>query len=40
MVEQLELDFGTPDPLPNVTYFDPVLGAIQAPAEIYKSPSK
>ncbi len=37
MVEQLELglEFGTPDPLPNLTYFDPVLGAIQAPADLH-----
>lgn len=37
MVEQLELEleYKTPDPLPSVTYFDPILGAIQAPANLY-----
>lgn len=34
-MEQLELDFGTPDPLPNVTYFDPVLGPIQGPPDLH-----
>lgn len=34
-MEQLELDFGTPEPSPTVTFFDPVLGAIQAPADLY-----
>jgi len=36
VAEQLELDFGTPDPLPSVTYFDPVLGPIQGPADLHK----
>lgn len=37
MVEQLELElsFETPDPLPSVTFFDPILGAVQAPADLY-----
>lgn len=36
-MEQLELglEFGTPDPLPSVTYFDPIFGATQAPANLY-----
>ena len=34
--EQLELDLSfTPEPSPTVTYFDPVLGAVQVPADLY-----
>lgn len=35
MGEQLMLDFSTPDRSPTVTYFDPILGAIEAPADLY-----
>lgn len=35
VAEQLELDFGTPDPLPSVTYFDPILGPIKGPANLH-----
>lgn len=36
-VEQLELGLEfEPEPVPQATYFDPVLGAIQAPADLYK----
>ncbi len=38
MVEQLslELEFGTPDPLPRLALFGPVLGALQAPAGLFR----
>lgn len=38
MAEQLMLDFGTdePEPVALATFFDPILGAIQAPADLYK----
>jgi hypothetical protein len=34
--EQLELGLEfAPEPSPTVTFFDPILGAIQAPADLY-----
>lgn len=35
-MEQLELGLEfTSEPSPTVTFFDPILGAIQAPADLY-----
>src|SRR5688572_23915477 len=37
VAEQLEFDFGEPaaPTSPTVTFFDPILGAVQAPADLY-----
>ena len=35
MAEQLELDFSELTTSPTVTFFDPILGAVEAPADLY-----